>query len=404
MIKHLLFTTLLCFGFINILNAQERYVDPIFEDVTITSDVVYSDVTNFYMDVYEPTSDTISERPLLIFAHGGAFIGGDPSTSTSVDFCTEFAKRGYVTASIQYKLADFAAQLVDSLIMKDVVMKAVGDAKAAIRFFNKDAENDNIYRTAEDRVFVGGNSAGAILSIHAAYLDESDEIPEDLLEILEANGGFEGNRGNEGYSSEIAGVLNLAGGLNALSLIDESDVPTFSAHGDIDDVVPYDCNDVYWSDPILGVLDMVDICGSSEIHPILENFEIPNELITYENATHTPWSYDAAMRDDLIQQAAAFFAPYAKPVEPEIPSSINNNFKNEILVFPNPVNDVLTISLAEITSGIANIFDLTGKQVLIQNFENTNSVTLNTSAISAGAYILEINSHLGKTSRLLVVE
>lgn len=408
--KHLLFSIISIFVFSFFSSAQERFVDPVFDEVTVTSGVVYSDVTNFYMDIYEPTGDTLAERPLLIFAHGGAFIGGDPRTGTSVDVCTQFAQRGYVTASIQYQLADFAAQLIDSVFIMDVVMKAVGDGKAAIRFFNKDADTDNIYRTDATRVFVGGNSAGAILSMHLAYLDEADVLPETLNTLYENNGGFDGNRGNEGYTSDIKGVLNFAGGLNTLSLIDEVSPPTFSAHGDMDGVVPYDCNDVYWGDATIGGLDMVDICGSSEIHPILENLAITNELVTYEGEGHTPWSFDSGMRAELIQMGANFLAPLATPV-PVIPSANESELFYNIAVYPNPVKDMLTIDLgniSDLSSALKNvevsIFDLTGKQVKQLSVDNTNYISLNCGDLQTGIYVLQIGNIQGKISQLIVVE
>ena len=57
------------------------------------------------MDIYTPVGDNYTNRPLLIFAHGGSFIGGSKTNPTMVDLCETFAKRGYVTASINYRLA-----------------------------------------------------------------------------------------------------------------------------------------------------------------------------------------------------------------------------------------------------------------------------------------------------------
>ncbi len=399
MFKHLLYL----FPILGILNlqAQERYVDKVFEEVTVHSDVIYSDSTGYYMDIYEPAGDTMAQRPLLIFAHGGAFIDGSPRTSTSVDFCTQFAQRGYVTASIQYKLADYPALLVDSLAMFDVVVKAMGDAKAAIRYFNKDAVTNKTYRTDPDRVFIGGNSAGGILSMHMAYLDENDILPEKLNEVYEANGGFEGERGNPGYPSDVIGVINLAGGLNVLSLVDGNSPETFSAHGDIDSVVPFDCNDVYWADPIIGVLDMTDICGSSVIHPILDELGIRNELIVYENADHTPWSFNASMRDDIIQMAADFLAPLTVPIITSNENDLNNiDWK----LYPNPSNGLLTLEHDLQDPFSINIYETTGRLVKQQDFSAFNQKTsINCSDLRAGAYILELYSNDSKVSELFFI-
>ena len=46
------------------------------------------------MDVYTPDGDTYTERPLIIFAHGGSFYAGDKNNPTMVSLCESFAKRG----------------------------------------------------------------------------------------------------------------------------------------------------------------------------------------------------------------------------------------------------------------------------------------------------------------------
>jgi len=72
-------------GTINI-NAQctgDRYKMQVFWESEVTSDIQYgSNINtqgnneNLTLDVYEPTGDSLANRPLLILAHGGSFIGG----------------------------------------------------------------------------------------------------------------------------------------------------------------------------------------------------------------------------------------------------------------------------------------------------------------------------------------
>ena len=66
---------------------QERYLDSLFL-VEVVSDVTYGSNTNLYgstqsleMDIYQPQGDTLSERPLIILAHGGSFIYGRNSAA-----------------------------------------------------------------------------------------------------------------------------------------------------------------------------------------------------------------------------------------------------------------------------------------------------------------------------------
>ena len=49
-------------------------------------------------------------------------------------------------------------------------------------------------------------------------------------------GGLEGDAGNNGYSSSVNGVISIAGGINDVNWIDDSDEPLVSVQGDADDV------------------------------------------------------------------------------------------------------------------------------------------------------------------------
>src|ERR1041385_6518935 len=56
------------------------------------------------MDIYYPdmSLDTMTKRPLIVSMHGGGFSVG--SRTVNAGFCEEFALRGYVSATIDYRL------------------------------------------------------------------------------------------------------------------------------------------------------------------------------------------------------------------------------------------------------------------------------------------------------------
>ncbi|MCB0515823.1 MAG: alpha/beta hydrolase fold domain-containing protein [Bacteroidetes bacterium] len=290
-------------------NAQcNRFVEEIFDEVNVET-VYFSDSTDFQMDIYTPAQDeTDLPRPLIILAHGGSFVGGTKNNSTMTTLCTRFAKKGYVCASIDYSLAAFALQLLDSTIMMDVVVRAVNDGKAAIRFFRKDAATDNLYNIDPEQIYFGGNSAGAILACHLAYLD-MEELPDSsfLYEIVALHGGSEGNGGNTGYDSHINGVINLAGGLNMASFLDANETETlFSCHGDQDGVVPYDCNDVYFGDPTFGQYDLVDVCGSHVLHAVADEIGLMNTFVPFPGDGHTPWDSNSSKMEIVVDSMTVF--------------------------------------------------------------------------------------------------
>src|SRR6266567_824486 len=89
-----LLTAALVLGLTGIASAKhaKRYKDDVFKKVKITR------------DLYQPKGDTATKRPVVIFAHGGGFTGGDKSSGPSATLAKEFALKGYLTASINYRL------------------------------------------------------------------------------------------------------------------------------------------------------------------------------------------------------------------------------------------------------------------------------------------------------------
>ena len=115
--------------------ADGRYYKEIF-GYTMDS-VIYSDTFGLKVDIYQPTGDTFSARPLILLAHEGTFVSGNRESDMTVDsLCVRFAKRGYVTASIDYRLGNIGSMIgPDSGYAINEVIQAVSDGKAAIRFF-----------------------------------------------------------------------------------------------------------------------------------------------------------------------------------------------------------------------------------------------------------------------------
>ncbi len=220
-----------------------RYQEEIFNDVSVTT-VTYSDVYNLEMDVYQAEGDSETGRPLIILAHGGSFIAGVRSNPSMVSLGNAFAKRGYVVASITYRLMGLF-DLISSASTINGVAKALGDGRAAIRYFRKTVDEGNIYNIDPNQIYFGGNSAGAIIAIHAAFMQEGDISDPELLNALNNNGGIEGNSGNVGYSSEIRGAISLAGGIADLDFITESDFDRLliSCHEYQVNIVQYLCGE-----------------------------------------------------------------------------------------------------------------------------------------------------------------
>ena len=166
--KYLLYCllfVLLSFLFVDNTLADTRYVDPIFAEVTVNKGIVYSVINgkNLDLDVYRPKVDTQTDRPAIIFIHGGGFAVGSKEDMASV--CTEFAKKGYVTVSINYRLTDRDySDKLDPANIKNIVpiMDAQQDSQVAVRWLKANASSLGINK---EKILASGNSAGAVLAL-----------------------------------------------------------------------------------------------------------------------------------------------------------------------------------------------------------------------------------------------
>src|SRR5689334_9021151 len=147
--------------------APLRYRDEIFNNVTTTSDVTYGSAVDLSgntvtlkLDVYQPTGDTVTSRPAIVWVHGGSFCCGDKTSPELVDEATVFSKKGYVNFSINYRLdpAGCSAGQPTSRCV-DSIRLAMYDAKSSIRWIRAHAAD---YGVDPNRVAIGGSSAGAI--------------------------------------------------------------------------------------------------------------------------------------------------------------------------------------------------------------------------------------------------
>jgi acetyl esterase/lipase len=121
-----------------------------------TPDLVYAHYVGYRpltLDLYQPPAQT-KPAPLILFVHGGSLKNGDARTSLGIaDFpahLAAMAARGYVVASVNYRLRDEAR-----------FPAPVQDAKAAIAFLRAHAAT---YRIDPARAVVWGNSSGGQLA------------------------------------------------------------------------------------------------------------------------------------------------------------------------------------------------------------------------------------------------
>ncbi|UFZ06417.1 alpha/beta hydrolase [Bradyrhizobium ontarionense] len=128
------------------LQAREPYAG-----VTVQRDVRYSPAERNLLDLFTPDSAG-APRPILIFVHGGAFIGGDRRRTPDSPFYDNImlwaVKNGYIGVNITYRLAP-----------KYMWPAGVEDIASAVQWVTAHAAENG---GDPARIYLMGHSAGAV--------------------------------------------------------------------------------------------------------------------------------------------------------------------------------------------------------------------------------------------------
>lgn len=397
----LLFLVVLLLAVIQVANAQGvidttggRYYRPVFSNVTVASGVAFGAAVNsvgtnqtLLMDIYQPTGDALAQRPVIIFAHQGGFVTGLRTDAYMVAVCTKFARLGYVTASIDYRLLDFSIVLgggFDTVNIAKSAIRGMQDLRAAVRFFRKDAATANAYRVNPGYVIVGGSSAGAFAALEVGYLDKATEVPAYVG--IAALGGVEGLSGNPGYSSLPQAVLNLSGATESPSYIEAGNAPLCSVHGTADGTVPYLQGRVGSSLPPKYVY------GSGRLNPRATALGIRNTLRTLRGAGHIPFESNAAYADTTFRTIRDFLRPVLALPGLVVTAAVlaPAPLAPVAQAYPNPADNTIRILLpaAWPTTAEAQLLDAAGRVVRTIS-PTARTLDVPRGPLKAGIYLLK---------------
>src|SRR5262245_9461436 len=134
---------------------------------------------NQVLDIFLPEQPSDKPLSLMIWIHGGAWMGGNQSSPPMLFLVS----KGFAVASIQHRFSSDARWPEQSY-----------DCKAAIRFLRANAAK---YNFDPNHFAVGGDSSGGHL---AAFVGTSGDAKE-----------MEGDLGNAGISSRVQAVVDWFG-------------------------------------------------------------------------------------------------------------------------------------------------------------------------------------------------
>lgn len=276
-------------------------IHEITERVTRVKNLSYNSSKSSLLDIYYPENAT-ALMPVILWIHGGGYVGG--SKDSRQDYAMALADAGYVVANIDYALAP------ESLYPGPVVQ-----ANQAIAYMQLHAAE---YGGDMNRVFIGGDSAGAQIASQVAALISNTELAEKMtIQPAISN-------------SQLQGALLLCGLYNldtvratAFPNIDKylaayTGVEPFESFSKIDELSTVQHVSSNFPPVFITVGDADPfVSQSTELVDVLQSHDVQVNSVFFEgtqkNLKHE-YQYDLSMEDaqETLQKTIQFLAVHSE--------------------------------------------------------------------------------------------
>jgi len=214
------------------------------------------------LDLYFPMGSFRTDRPAVVFIHGGGFTGGDKAEYRSASVSADLCRAGYVVVSCNYVLGP-----------KDkpgVWPQNIADCRDAVRWVRAHAKELGVN---PDKIAVAGGSAGGYLALMVGLSDEKTGPGGDAAAK---------------HSAKVAAVIDMYGVVN-FSKHGKGDVPGVPSAEQKAYLPEFQCDPQ--DPPVLilhGTADTtVDIAQSEDMAKALRAAKVPHEYIVVAGAPHT---------------------------------------------------------------------------------------------------------------------
>jgi dipeptidyl aminopeptidase/acylaminoacyl peptidase len=178
------------------LEADERYLEPVFDEVDVRTDIVYGSgfdndgrPIDLTLDIYLPRGDDADDRPVILW--------GGPHA-------IEFARRGFVVVDAGTNVGVWAT--------RESIALAYRNRLPVFDWLDDHADELHI---DTNRIAAAGQSRGGFIATSLAYAPVAAD----------------------GEVSRIAAAVSMAGG-SVTTLIEAGEPPSLMIHGDDDGRVP----------------------------------------------------------------------------------------------------------------------------------------------------------------------
>lgn len=429
--------------------AQTRYVDNIFTNVQVDTNVIYGSNVPFgssvamdlKCDIYQPMGDSVFNRPVIIFLHAGSFLPstsiptpglGTKKDSAMVHLCKAFARKGYVTISADYRvgwnpLASTEEERARSIM--SAIFRAQQDLKALIRYLNKEK---NTWKIDPTRIAAGGSNSGGYIAIHAGCLNKPAELSypkfldgnnQPLIDTV-ALGNFEGNSGNPGYPSNHRVTISLGCAVGDTAFIEAGEPVILAMHGTADNT-PYTTGVVIVNvtgQPVIevhGGHDMIrrsfNIGNQASILPDFANDNPFPGLYPFYGVGFEPYGIYGNSSPGRIDTASKYLDTVITFLTPRLFKSMDlaswtSKEQADLLrafsnIYPNPARNEIFVTVDNSLPRIQtlSLTDVTGRTVLTENV-NSYQTRLDVSHLPKGIYFVTIKNSETQVTKKLVIE
>ncbi len=367
--------------------SAQRFLTEQFDNLDSTIAGVYgtaidyqSNTQDLLYDIYAPhkDDDPMDARPLIIYIHGGGFTSGTRTLPSIQKICRTMARKGYVVANIDYRL-DPNFSLYNSASDRRAMTDAMHDAKQAIRYFKANASDFGI-DTA--KVFIGGESAGAMTSMMAAYVDKQSEV--EFYPMAVPNDPI-GSDVNLDIGNGVQGVMCLCGWLlDTLAMEGPLDPPLLWTHGIEDNLIP------------------VELAFAIVLRAT--NIGLPITARAYQGATHCPWFYGLPSWEAYLDSTVVDITNFLYPIVTSLVSETKSlDAENQIELTPNPFTSEISITSLRLDSfDRATLMDGMGRLVVQKEIEAGLQLNFNLPDIHPGLYYLVLEGENGRAVEKLI--
>jgi acetyl esterase/lipase len=251
---------------------------------SIRPDVVYKRANQYEckLDVIY-ANDTAHRRPTLIYIHGGGWVFGMKEGATL--WVLPYLAQGMNVVNVEYRMASVS-----------LAPAAVEDCRCALRWVYQNAKD---YGFDLDHLVLNGHSAGGHLSLMTGMLTPGagfdNECPGTeklrvaaivnfygITDVADLLAGPDQRTYAVMWFGSLRDRFDLARQLSPLTYVRSGLPPVFTAHGDADDVVPYQ--------------------HAVRLHQALDAAGVANQLYTVKGGKHGGWSEE----QNLEVQSAVF--------------------------------------------------------------------------------------------------